>query len=41
MRPLPVSESAFASDAETGRTVYLCHVLDYEDSGMMGVIEVV
>ena len=23
-----------------GRTVYHCHVLDHEDNGMMGVIEV-
>jgi FtsP/CotA-like multicopper oxidase with cupredoxin domain len=35
------SSSGFALDAQTGRTVYLCHILDYEDSGMMGVIEVV
>jgi FtsP/CotA-like multicopper oxidase with cupredoxin domain len=30
-----------AFDAHTGRTVYHCHILDHEDSGMMGVIEVV
>ncbi len=24
----------------TGRTVYHCHILDHEDLGMMGVIEV-
>jgi len=24
----------------TGRTVYYCHILDHEDLGMMGVIEV-
>jgi FtsP/CotA-like multicopper oxidase with cupredoxin domain len=23
-----------------GRTVYHCHILDHEDSGMMGVVEV-
>ena len=27
-------------DAYTGRTVYHCHILDHEDNGMMGVIEV-
>lgn len=25
----------------SGRTVYHCHILDHEDIGMMGVIEVV
>jgi FtsP/CotA-like multicopper oxidase with cupredoxin domain len=30
-----------AFDAHTGRTVYHCHILDHEDNGMMGVIEVV
>jgi FtsP/CotA-like multicopper oxidase with cupredoxin domain len=24
----------------TGRTVYHCHILDHEDLGMMGVIDV-
>ena len=24
----------------TGRTVYHCHILDHEDAGMMGMIEV-
>ena len=24
----------------TGRTVYHCHILDHEDLGMMGIIEV-
>ena len=24
----------------TGRTVYHCHILDHEDQGMMGVIQV-
>ena len=24
----------------TGRTVYHCHILDHEDQGMMGTIEV-
>ena len=28
-------------DAYTGRTVYHCHILDHEDNGMMGVIDVV
>ena len=27
-------------DMHTGRTVYHCHILDHEDNGMMGVIEV-
>jgi len=30
-----------AFDADTGRTVYHCHILDHEDNGMMGVIDVV
>jgi FtsP/CotA-like multicopper oxidase with cupredoxin domain len=30
-----------AFDAHTGRTVYHCHILDHEDNGMMGVIQVV
>lgn len=30
-----------AFDAYTGRTVYHCHILDHEDNGMMGVIDVV
>jgi FtsP/CotA-like multicopper oxidase with cupredoxin domain len=30
-----------AFDAYTGRTVYHCHILDHEDNGMMGVIQVV
>ena len=30
-----------AFEAHTGRTVYHCHILDHEDNGMMGVIEVV
>ena len=30
-----------AFDASTGRTVYHCHILDHEDNGMMGVIDVV
>jgi FtsP/CotA-like multicopper oxidase with cupredoxin domain len=30
-----------AFGAYTGRTVYHCHILDHEDNGMMGVIEVV
>lgn len=30
-----------AFDAYTGRTVYHCHILDHEDHGMMGVIDVV
>ena len=30
-----------AFEAYTGRTVYHCHILDHEDNGMMGVIEVV
>jgi FtsP/CotA-like multicopper oxidase with cupredoxin domain len=29
-----------AFDAFPGRTVYHCHILDHEDNGMMGVIEV-
>ncbi len=29
-----------AFDGFTGRTVYHCHVLDHEDAGMMGVVEV-
>jgi len=29
-----------AFDTFTGRTVYHCHILDHEDAGMMGVIEV-
>ena len=29
-----------AFDGMTGRTVYHCHILDHEDNGMMGVIEV-
>jgi FtsP/CotA-like multicopper oxidase with cupredoxin domain len=29
-----------AFDAYTGRTVYHCHILDHEDNGMMGVIDV-
>jgi FtsP/CotA-like multicopper oxidase with cupredoxin domain len=29
-----------AFDGFTGRTVYHCHILDHEDVGMMGVIEV-
>ena len=29
-----------AFDAYTGRTVYHCHILDHEDNGMMGVIQV-
>jgi FtsP/CotA-like multicopper oxidase with cupredoxin domain len=29
-----------AFDDHTGRTVYHCHILDHEDNGMMGVIEV-
>ena len=33
------SASARATDI-TGRTVYHCHILDHEDQGMMGVIEV-
>lgn len=24
----------------TGRSVYHCHILDHEDSGMMGIIDV-
>jgi len=30
-----------AFDAYTGRSVYHCHILDHEDNGMMGVLEVV
>jgi len=30
-----------AFEAYTGRTVYHCHILDHEDNGMMGVLEVV
>ena len=30
-----------AFDTYTGRTVYHCHILDHEDNGMMGVINVV
>ena len=30
-----------AFETYTGRTVYHCHILDHEDNGMMGVIEVV
>ena len=30
-----------AFDAYTGPTVYHCHILDHEDNGMMGVIDVV
>jgi FtsP/CotA-like multicopper oxidase with cupredoxin domain len=30
-----------ALDTYTGRTVYHCHILDHEDNGMMGVIDVV
>jgi len=30
-----------AFEAHTGRTVYHCHILDHEDNGMMGVIDVV
>lgn len=29
-----------AFDTHTGRTVYHCHILDHEDNGMMGVIDV-
>jgi len=29
-----------AFETYTGRTVYHCHILDHEDNGMMGVIEV-
>jgi FtsP/CotA-like multicopper oxidase with cupredoxin domain len=29
-----------AFDAFPGRTVYHCHILEHEDNGMMGVIEV-
>jgi len=29
-----------AFETFTGRTVYHCHILDHEDLGMMGVIEV-
>lgn len=29
-----------AFDGITGRTVYHCHILDHEDGGMMGVIDV-
>lgn len=29
-----------AFDDFTGRTVYHCHILDHEDAGMMGVVEV-
>ena len=29
-----------AFDDVTGRTVYHCHILDHEDDGMMGVVEV-
>ena len=29
-----------AFDSQTGRTVYHCHILDHEDNGMMGVIDV-
>ena len=29
-----------AFDDFTGRSVYHCHILDHEDLGMMGVIEV-
>lgn len=29
-----------AFDGPVGRTVYHCHILDHEDAGMMGVIEV-
>jgi len=29
-----------AFDSHTGRTVYHCHILDHEDNGMMGVIDV-
>jgi FtsP/CotA-like multicopper oxidase with cupredoxin domain len=25
----------------TGKTVYHCHILDHEDAGMMGVVEIV
>jgi FtsP/CotA-like multicopper oxidase with cupredoxin domain len=28
-----------AFDDFTGKTVYHCHILDHEDSGMMGLIE--
>ena len=27
-------------DDFTGRSVYHCHILDHEDQGMMGVIDV-
>ena len=29
-----------AFDTFAGRSVYHCHVLDHEDAGMMGVVEV-
>jgi len=29
-----------AFDTHAGRSVYHCHILDHEDNGMMGVIEV-
>ena len=29
-----------AFDDFAGRSVYHCHILDHEDNGMMGVIEV-
>ena len=29
-----------AFDAYTGRSVYHCHILDHEDNGMMGVVQV-
>jgi len=29
-----------AFDTFAGRTVYHCHILDHEDNGMMGVVDV-
>ncbi|NCD18626.1 MAG: multicopper oxidase family protein [Actinobacteria bacterium] len=40
---VPAGESRtvrIAFDTFSGRTVYHCHILDHEDAGMMGVVEV-
>ena len=34
------SRSGWLSRTSPGRTVYHCHILDHEDLGMMGVVEV-
>ena len=34
------SVTRIAFEKDTGRTVYHCHILDHEDNGMMGVVQV-